>query len=133
VSTSVATLHNLTEIQGCAEQPIRNRLRIEQALTVYPGKNTERCASHLRFSRTHGIELDGRRRFIRCRDAMQRDLSKTFAAAFKTLPCADVFLLARPLVLRTSQAENAEIPNRSSAGTPSAKRLLRIRFRESIN
>lgn len=88
---SVVTLSNVAEIHGCAKQPICTELRIVQELTVHPEKITKRCASHLRFRRTQVREL-GRGSSGR-RYAMQRHLSKMFAAVLGTLPCADAVLL----------------------------------------
>lgn len=62
---------------------------------------------------------------------MQRDLSKTFAAAFRTLPCADAFLLMRrlakdPLLMIGFGFQHPLL------ATPAGKRFLRTRFRYQL-
>ncbi|MFB6463950.1 hypothetical protein [Bradyrhizobium tunisiense] len=91
---SAVTIRNVAEIRGCARQLIRNKLLIEQGLKVYPEKAAKRRAWPVRFTRMSGNEPGGGPRIIRCRDAMQRDLSKAFAAVFSTLHCADALTRA---------------------------------------
>lgn len=91
---STDTICEAAEIMGCAEQPIRNRLLIEHALKADPEKTAKRRAWHVRFTRMRVNEPGGGARFIRCRDVGLRDLSKAFAAIFRTLHCADALTRA---------------------------------------
>lgn len=86
---STDTICKVAEIMSCAKKPIRNKLLIEQALKVAPEKTTKRRAWHVRFTCMRVNEPGGGARFIRCRDVGPRDLSKAFAAIFRTLHCAD--------------------------------------------
>lgn len=91
---STVTTGSVAEIRGCAEQPIRNKLLIEHALKADPEKTAKRRAWHVRFTRMRVNEPGGGARFIRCRDVGQRDLSKAFAAIFRTLHCAEALTRA---------------------------------------
>ncbi|MHC4044739.1 hypothetical protein [Bradyrhizobium sp. 23AC] len=88
------TTRKVADITGSAKQPIRNKLLIEQALKVDPEKTAKRRAWHVRFTRMRVNEPGGGPRFIRCRDARQCDLSKEFAAVFRTLHCVDALTRA---------------------------------------
>ncbi|MHB0772963.1 hypothetical protein ACYCVF_31595 [Bradyrhizobium sp. 1.29L] len=86
---STVTARKVADVTGCAKQPIRNKLRLARALKGDPEKTAKMRAWHVRFSRMRVNEPGGGPRFIRCKDARQCDLSKEFAAAFRTQHCAD--------------------------------------------
>ncbi|WP_426411913.1 hypothetical protein [Bradyrhizobium ganzhouense] len=116
------TTRKVADITGCAKQPIRNKLLIEQALKVDPEKTAKRRAWHFRFTRMRANEPGGSPRFIRCRDAGQCDLSKAFAAVFRTLHCVDA--------LTRASVKNALLTigfgfHRSLSATFASKRLVR--------
>lgn len=122
---STVTTGSVAEIRGCAEQPIRNKLLIEHALKADPEKTAKRRAWHVRFTRMRVNEPGGGARFIRCRDVGQRDLSKAFAAIFRTLHCADA--------LTRASVKNALLTigfrfQHSLSATFAPKRLVRIWF-----
>lgn len=91
---STVTTRKVLDITGCAKQPIRNKLLIEQALKVNPEKTAKKRAWHVGFTRVRVNEPGSGARFIRCRDVGQRDLSKEFAAVFRTLHCVDALTRA---------------------------------------
>lgn len=122
---STVTTGSVAEIRGCAEQPIRNKLLIEHALKADPEKTAKRRAWHGRFTRMRVNEPGGGARFIRCRDVGQRDLSKAFAAIFRTLHCADA--------LTRASVKNALLTigfgfQHSLSATFAPKRLVRTWF-----
>jgi hypothetical protein len=122
---STVTTRKVADITRCAKQPIRNKLLIEQAPKVDPEKTAKRRAWHVRFTRMRVNEPGGGPRFIRCRDARQCDLSKEFAAVFRTLHCADA--------LTRASVKNALLTigfgfHRSLSATFASKRLVRTWF-----